>query len=66
MHVIPRKKQDYEENDEIYDDLEQSEQTLRSTLSNTFPKIDDKDRISRAEEDMAAEAAWLAKFFEEE
>jgi bis(5'-adenosyl)-triphosphatase len=66
VHVIPRKKHDYAENDEIYHHLERSERGLGATLSSAFPKIDDKDRISRTEEDMATEAAWLAKFFKQE
>jgi len=62
--VIPRKKQDYAENDELYNHLEHWERGLGATLSSTFPKIEDKDRIARTEEDMATEATWLAKFFE--
>ena len=64
VHIIPRKKQDYTENDEIYSHLEHSERTLDSTLSNPFPKIEEEDRIPRTDEDMENEAAWLAKFFE--
>ena len=62
-HIIPRRKLDYKENDEIYDHLEQSERNLEATFSKTFPKIEDKDRILRTDEDMATEAAWLAEFF---
>ena len=65
VHLIPRKKRDYKENDAIYDDLEASERKLRDELShNSFPKIEDKDRISRTEDEMATEAAWLAKYFQ--
>lgn len=62
-HIIPRRKLDYKENDKIYDHLEQSERNLEATFSKTFPKIEDKDRILRTDEDMATEAAWLAEFF---
>ena len=66
VHVIPRRKHDYAENDEIYSHLEYSERNLLSTLSSTFPKIEDKDRIARTEEDMATEAARLANYFSEQ
>jgi len=64
VHLIPRKKLDYKENDAIYDDLEVSELKLRDELSHhhSFPKIEDKERISRTEDEMATEAAWLARF----
>ena len=64
--MIPRKKHDYPENDEIYNHLERSERGLGVTLPSAFPKIEDKDRIARTEEDMATEAAWLARFFKQE
>jgi bis(5'-adenosyl)-triphosphatase len=51
VHIIPRKKQDYAENDEIYNHL------------GAFPKIEDKDRVPRTVEDMEREAAWLENFF---
>ena len=66
VHIIPRKRKDYQENDQIYDDLEHSERTLEATLSEGFPKIEDEDRRCRTEQEMATEAAWLAKFFESE
>ena len=51
------------ENDEIYYHLENSERNLQTTFSNPFPKIEDKERVPRTDEDMAAEAEWLANFF---
>jgi bis(5'-adenosyl)-triphosphatase len=65
VHIIPRKREDYRENDEIYNDLEKSEWELKTRLSHRMPKIEDKDRISRTDEEMAKEAAWLAKYFEQ-
>jgi bis(5'-adenosyl)-triphosphatase len=65
VHVIPRRKLDYIQNDDIYDDLETSQRSLRSALSGWFPKIEDKDRQSRTEEDMLREATWLATFFKD-
>ena len=56
VHLIPRKKLDYKENDTIYDDLARSERKLGDELSHTLPKIEDKDRIPRTEDDMATEA----------
>jgi len=63
VHIIPRRKLDYKENDEIYDHLERSERNLNATFSNAFLKIEDKETIPRTDEDMATEAAWLANFF---
>ena len=65
VHIIPRKNQDYSENDEIYNHLQHSESTLGSTLTHGFPKIEERDRKSRTDEDMATEAEWLSKFFKE-
>ena len=64
IHVIPRKRTDYADNDEVYDHLEHSERTLNATLKERFPKTEEKDRMPRTEEEMAKEAAWLAKFFD--
>ena len=64
VHIIPRKKRDYGENDEIYNDLEQSERTLEGSCLNALSKIDDKERIPRTEEGMNKEAEWLASYFD--
>lgn len=64
VHIIPRRKLDYKENDEIYDQLEQSERNLKATFSYALPTIEDKDRAPRTDDDMATEVAWLANFFD--
>ena len=66
VHIIPRHKLDFEDNDEIYEQVDRSERELRTKLSRSLPKIEEKNRTARTEEDMAKEAAWLAKFFKEE
>jgi bis(5'-adenosyl)-triphosphatase len=63
VHLIPRKKLDFSQNDEVYDHIERSGREMASTLlTHAFPKIED-DRMARTETDMASEAAWLATFF---
>lgn len=52
MHIIPRKVNDYANNDDIYDDL-----AHRS-------RVDNEEREPRTEEDMAEEANTLRTFFE--
>jgi len=65
VHIIPRKKLDFKDNDDIYEHLDHSERELASTFSSSLPKIE-QDRIARTDEDMAKEAAWLASFFTKE
>ncbi|KAJ3615533.1 hypothetical protein Zmor_016351 [Zophobas morio] len=48
VHIIPRKKGDYENSDEVYTEL---------------AKHDKDGRPSRSLEEMAKEASWLSTFF---
>jgi diadenosine tetraphosphate (Ap4A) HIT family hydrolase len=66
VHIIPRRKLDFEDNDEVYEQLDQSEWQLQTAFSRSLPKIEEKDRIGRTEEEMAKEAAWLSRFFKDE
>jgi diadenosine tetraphosphate (Ap4A) HIT family hydrolase len=66
VHIIPRHKLDFESNDEVYEELDQSERELHTSYSRSLPKIEDKDRIARTEEEMMKEAAWLAEFLSHE
>ncbi|KAF7721792.1 hypothetical protein EC973_004117 [Apophysomyces ossiformis] len=53
MHVIPRKANDYANNDDIYDDIDHRKK-----------RVDNEERQPRTEEDMAEEADRLRVFFE--
>ncbi|WIA15547.1 hypothetical protein OEZ85_002180 [Tetradesmus obliquus] len=60
VHVLPRKPGDFENNDEVYDEIDKSE----AHLSKLSEKLDlDKERVVRTREEMAAEAAELRKLF---
>lgn len=51
MHLIPRKGNDFPDNDDVYREIE---------------KIDDGGRRRRSEEEMAEEAEILSKYFQSE
>jgi hypothetical protein len=57
---------DFEDNDEVYERLHQSDRELQTSFWRSLPKIEEKDRIARTEDEMAKEAAWLAGFFKDE
>ncbi len=69
MHIIPRNITDFDgNNDEVYPRLEDNERALAGELQRSersagmrIPK--DEDRRPRSEEEMEAEAQWLAKSF---
>ncbi|KAG5219515.1 bis(5'-adenosyl)-triphosphatase [Salix suchowensis] len=50
IHIIPRKGGDFENNDEIYDAIDEKEKELKQTLDL------DKERSDRSMEEMAQEA----------
>jgi diadenosine tetraphosphate (Ap4A) HIT family hydrolase len=66
VHLIPRRKLDFEDNDKVYEDLDQSERELQTAISRSLPRMEEKDRIARTEEEMAREAVWLSRFFKHE
>lgn len=58
VHIIPRKPNDFERNDQIYDELEKADMN-RSALKVDAPD----DRKPRTKDEMAAEAAILRQLF---
>jgi bis(5'-adenosyl)-triphosphatase len=60
MHIIPRRKDDYEDNDDIYVDLDEKNQYHQYNR----PKgADNEDREPRSATDMAEEADRLRLLF---
>ncbi|KAM7527545.1 hypothetical protein LguiB_030955 [Lonicera macranthoides] len=55
IHIIPRKSGDFENNDEIYEAIDEKEKELKAKLDL------DKERKDRTLEDMAMEAAEYRK-----
>ncbi|CAM8984495.1 unnamed protein product [Rhodiola kirilowii] len=57
VHILPRKVNDFANNDEIYDAIDLKEKEL-------MQKLDlDKERVDRSSEEMAEEAANYRKLF---
>lgn len=56
MHVIPRRKGDYANNDDIYDDIDERKQ-------HKSRGVDNESRTPRSVEDMKAEADTLRSLF---
>ncbi|KAH9308928.1 hypothetical protein KI387_036839, partial [Taxus chinensis] len=57
IHILPRKSDDFEKNDEVYDVIDQKEEQLKE-------KIDlDKERKDRTSDEMAQEAHELRALF---
>lgn len=71
MHILPRKTSDFQPQDAIYEVLDcegaaqatpaQVKQQQKSESRQMFKM--DADRQPRSEEEMEAEARWLADFF---
>ncbi|CAL0334774.1 unnamed protein product [Lupinus luteus] len=57
IHVVPRKGGDFENNDEIYDAMDEKEKELKQKLDL------DKERKDRSLEEMSQEAAEYRKLF---
>jgi len=57
VHILPRKKGDFENNDEVYDVIDEKEKELSEKLDL------DKERKDRTFDEMAAEAAELRALF---
>lgn len=53
MHVIPRKKGDWANNDDIYEELGGKSKV----------RVDNEEREPRSAEEMKKEAEWLRTFF---
>ncbi|KAL2653303.1 hypothetical protein R1flu_021431 [Riccia fluitans] len=64
VHVLPRKKNDFENNDEIYDELDKKEKELNEELKKEQKHLDlDEERKDRTREEMFEEAARLRALF---
>ncbi|CAI0560577.1 unnamed protein product [Linum tenue] len=57
IHIIPRKANDFEKNDEIYDAIDEKEKELKQKLDL------DKERKDRSLEEMAQEAEGYRELF---
>ncbi|XLR06282.1 hypothetical protein S83_034220 [Arachis hypogaea] len=56
IHILPRMSRDYENNDDIYEDINKKEKELKEKLEV------DKERKDRSLEEMALEADEYRKF----
>ncbi|KAJ1551529.1 hypothetical protein HK096_009113 [Nowakowskiella sp. JEL0078] len=65
VHILPRVRNDYNRNDDVYVDLEKHEQKLSNNLmEHTGAPVDfEAERVVRTKLDMAAEANVLRKLF---
>lgn len=78
VHVIPRRKGDWANNDDIYPEIEKKEAEMASEMASSTTAaqagqagageavkkaVDNEDRPERTLDDMAAEASRLRKFF---
>ena len=64
VHILPRKKGDFEKNDEIYDAIDAAEADMGAAKSGEAEALDlDKERKPRTAEEMAEEAAVLRALF---
>lgn len=57
IHILPRRSDDYENNDDIYDEINEKEEELKRKLEV------DKERKDRSLEEMAQEADEYRKIF---
>ena len=60
VHVLPRKKGDFEHNDDVYKALDEHDKQESSLVGETGPAT---NKGYRSEEEMAKEAAYLAGLF---
>lgn len=64
IHILPRRKGDFEPNDKIYDEIDKSSQDVVASLETGVNTLNlDKERKPRSPDEMAAEAAELRKLF---
>ena len=61
VHVLPRRRGDFEPNDKIYDDIDKSSKGFAKEKDDKLNL--DKERQPRTPEEMAAEASDLRKLF---
>ncbi|KAI9104730.1 HIT-like domain-containing protein [Phlyctochytrium arcticum] len=63
VHIIPRKKGDWANNDDIYPEIDQKSKEMVKELQEKPKGVDNEERKPRTQEDMAAESAKLRTFF---
>ena len=64
VHVLPRKKGDFEHNDDVYKALDEHDKQEDSSVAETGSATNIKGlKGFRSEEEMAKEAAYLASLF---
>ncbi|KAL3686145.1 hypothetical protein R1sor_004167 [Riccia sorocarpa] len=63
VHILPRKKKDFENNDEIYEELDKKEQELNQELKDEQKRLDNEERKDRGRKEMFEEAAQLRALF---
>ena len=61
IHILPRRKGDFEKNDEIYDAIDASSKEVAAAKGGALNL--DKERKARSIEEMAAEALELSALF---
>ncbi|ORX86053.1 HIT-like protein [Anaeromyces robustus] len=61
VHIIPRSENDWKNNDDIYDEVDNSEWTNQDSKN----KVDNDERKPRTEQEMADEAALLRPLFKQ-
>ncbi|KAJ3182886.1 hypothetical protein HDU85_002489 [Gaertneriomyces sp. JEL0708] len=67
IHIIPRKKGDWANNDDIYTAIDESEKDMSQQFEKEAPtkRVDNEERKPRTQEDMAEEAASLRQLFDQ-
>ncbi|KAI8843209.1 ATPase-like protein [Chytriomyces cf. hyalinus JEL632] len=64
IHIMPRRKGDWANNDDIYPEIDRKEADLGSALSKDAPRVDaEEERVARTREEMSHEASQLRPFF---
>ena len=64
IHILPRRKGDFEKNDEVYDAIDaNSKENAAARNAGAEPLDLDKERKARTIDEMAAEAATLSSLF---
>lgn len=63
--MLPRKRGDWANNDDIYPEIDQKEKELGRDMNQSPKGVDNEDRVARTQEDMAKEAEQLRSYFEQ-
>jgi len=63
IHVLPRRRNDFRKNDEVYDAIDENDKEYKDDHSKSKPLDLDENRRVRTPEEMAAEAMELRRLF---